>query len=72
MSNYLATNLTVDVMANPPLDVGYGYGIVLGLGFLFAFGGYLHKLDLQNQPRFLTIIYYFRNDVDNLDSEEVC
>jgi hypothetical protein len=60
------------VMAKPPLDVGYGYGIVLGLGFLFAFGGYLHKPDLQNQPRFLTIIYCLRNDVDNLDSEEVC
>ncbi|KAH0559887.1 hypothetical protein GP486_003590 [Trichoglossum hirsutum] len=25
-------------MANPPLDKGFGYGIVLGLGFAFAFG----------------------------------
>jgi hypothetical protein len=28
----------VDTMIKPPLSVGYGYGIVLGLGFLFAFG----------------------------------
>ncbi|KAI9868079.1 MAG: hypothetical protein M1813_006824 [Trichoglossum hirsutum] len=25
-------------MGNPPLDKGFGYGIVLGLGFAFAFG----------------------------------
>lgn len=25
-------------MANPPLSQAVGYGIVLGLGFLFAFG----------------------------------
>jgi hypothetical protein len=28
----------VDVMLKPPLGAAYGYGIVLGLGFAFAFG----------------------------------
>lgn len=32
-----------DVMANPPLSLGYGYGIVLGLGFAYTFGVYLQS-----------------------------
>jgi urea-proton symporter len=25
-------------MGSPPLSQGFGYGIILGLGFVFAFG----------------------------------
>jgi len=58
-------------MANPPLSLGYGYGIVLGLGFVYAFGVYLQITKLLKPIEILTAIRRFRNDVDNMDSQEV-